>query len=260
MTKLFIHLITFCFFAGQPCIAQQKPFVFTLDQKWHYVSAGVGLPLPTFLAYEYRLNRWSYGGEIGLIHTAFLANLRESNNTNPKNVYIRENLQRGISYSVSFKYHFSEKAHSFYVGGQLRMLRIGLKQDTPRAMIGIFAPDRLDEIENKLSNNRILNNLLGGKKFLDETEMQPNFVLMMVGVSLGKNIKLAKKLIFEPKLSFDFKINQSAKLDFDSDSPQIDRIPSSQVSPYITRSIKNQNIMDFLPTLSLGLKYELKSR
>lgn len=260
MKKQIVHLVTLCFFAGQPCTAQRKPFVFTPDQKWHYVSAGVGLPLPTFLAYEYRLNRWSYGGEIGIIHTGFLVGLRSSTNTNPKNLYIRENLQRGISYSADFKYHFSEKAHSFFVGSHLRMVRMGLQQDTPRAMIGIFAPDRLDEIENKLSNNRILNNLLGGKKFLDETEMQPNFVLMMVGVSLGKNIKLAKKLIFEPKLSFDFKINQSAKLDFDSDSPQIDRILSNQVSPYITKSIKNQNILNFLPTLSLGFKYELKSR
>ena len=260
MKKRFFHLAVLCLFAGQASLAQRKPFVFMPDQKWHYVSAGVGLPLPTFVAYEYRLNKWSYGGEMGLIHTDLLVDLKESNNTNPKNWYIRENMQRGISYSVNFKYHLSEKAHSFYVGGQLRIAKVGLKQDIPRDMIGIFAPNRLDEIENKLSNNRILNNLLGGKKFLDETEMQPNFVLMMVGVSLGKNIKPAKKLIFEPKLSFDFKINQSAKLDFDSDSPQIDRIPSSQVSPYITRSIKNQNIMDFLPTLSLGLKYELKSR
>lgn len=259
MKKLLLHL-TLCFLFGQSCIAQRKPYVFTPDKSWHYVGVNLGLPLPSSIFYEYRLNQWSYGAEIGVIHTNVLANLRDPKNPNPKNVYVRENLKKGIAYSASLKYHFREKVNSFYVGSQIRILKIGLSQDNPREMIGIFAPERLDEIENKLDNNRILNNLLGGKKFLDETAMKPNISLLMFGLSFGKNIKLIKKLIFEPKLSFDFKINQTAKLNFDSDSPRIDKILSNQVSPYITKSIKNQNILNILPSLSFGLKYELKSR
>ncbi len=260
MKRLLFALITLCFVSGKPCVAQRKPFVFTPDKMSHYFSIGAGFPLPTFIAYEYRLNEWSYGVEIGVIHTSILANLRKSPNTSPKNSYMRDNLRNGINYSASLKYHFSENTNSFYVGSQLKLLKLGLHEDTPRAMISVFAPDRLTEIENKLSNNRILNKLLGGKDFLDETDMQPNIMLIMVGISMGKNIRLAKKVIFEPKLSFDFKLGQYAKLDFDSDNPQIDKILGNQVSPYITKSIKKQNVMSFLPSLSFAFKYEFLSK
>jgi hypothetical protein len=260
MKKLLFTLTTLYFLLGQSCIAQRKPFVFTPDKMTHYFSIGVGFPLPTFIGYEYRLNEWSYGAEIGVIHTSILANLRKSTNTNPKNIYVRDNLKSGMNYSASLKYHFSEKTNSFYVGSQLRLLKIGLHEDTPRAMISVFAPDRMTEIENKLNNNRILNKLFGGKNFLDETDMQPNVILILIGVSMGKNMKLAKKIIFEPKLSIDFKLNQHAKLDFDSDSPRIDKILGNQISPYVTKSIKNQNLMNFLPSLSFAFKYEFFSK
>jgi len=260
MKKIILTLTIVSFLSGQTSFAQRKPFVFTPDKEWHYLGAGVGLPLPSFISYEYRLNNWSYGGEIGLIHTNLLVNLRGSKNTDPRNIYVKEYLKQGTSYSLNLKYHFKEKANSFYVDGHIRLMKVGLSPDSPRAIINVFASDRLSEIEDKLDNNPILNRLLGGKEFLDETSMKPSISLMMFGLSLGRRFKLSKKLLFEPQLIFDYKINQSAKLDFNSNRPQIDNILTNQISPIISNAIKSQNTFNVLPSICFGFKYELRSK
>lgn len=260
MKNPFIYLTILCFFVGQSCVAQRKPFVFTPDKEWHYATAGIGFPLPSYVGYEYRLNRWSYVVEVGVVHTSLMVGLTSSGTTTTRAVYIRDNLQQGSSYTAGLKFHFTEKPSSFYVGTQLRYLKVGMEQDNPRGMISIFAPDRLGEIEGKLDNNFLLSQLLGGSRFLDETTMKPALWLMMMGVQFGRKIRLNKRCVLEPQLSFDAKIGQTVRLDFNSNSGRVDRILDSQISPIITSAIKNQNFLPFLPSLSVSLKYELRSR
>ncbi|MCA0366229.1 MAG: hypothetical protein LCH67_19485 [Bacteroidetes bacterium] len=260
MKKIISTLTIASFLSGQTGFAQRKPFVFTPDKEWHYLGAGVGLPLPSFIDYEYRLNNWSYGGEIGLIHTNLLINLKKPKNSDPGNNYVRDHLKSGISYSLNLKYHFSEKINSFFIDGHIRLIKVGFSSDTPRGIINVFASDHLIEIEEKLENNEILNRFLGGKEFLDKTSLNPGVSLYMFGLSFGRRFNITKKLLFEPQILFDFKINQSAQIKFDSDSPRIDKILSNQISPYITKSLKNQNILNVLPSLGFGLRYELKRK
>lgn len=249
-----------CFLVGQPCVAQRKPFVFTPDKEWHYLTAGAGFPLPSYIGYEYRLNRWAYSIEMGVIHTSLMVGLTSSGTTTTRAVYIRDNLQQGSSYTAGLKFHFTEKFSSFYVGTQFRYLKVGMQQDSPRGMISIFAPDRLGDIEAQLDNNFLLNQLLGGSRFLDETTLKPALWLMMMGVQVGRKIRLNQRLTIEPQLSFDVKIGQTIRLDFDSNNGRVDRILDSQISPIISSAIRNQNFLPVLPSLSVSLKYVLRTR
>jgi len=258
--KLFYNLTTLGFLVGQLCVAQRKPFVFTPDKEWHYATAGVGFPLPSYLGYEYRLNRWGYAFEMGMIHTSLMVGLASSGGTTTRAAYIRDNLQQGSSFTAGCRFHFTEKSTTFYIGSQLRYLKVGIEKDNPRGMISVFAPDRLSEIETQLDNNFLLNQLLGGSRFLDEATMKPALWLMMMGLQFGRKIQLSQRLILEPQLSFDVKVGQSVRIDFNSNNARVDRVLDSQISPILTSAIQNQRFLPVLPALSVSVKYVLRGR